>query len=625
MDNRDYKIVSNSSRMPGAAVEKDCVSFGYYASGDEIPALILYEKGTEKIAAKISFPEKPVSGNFYGMKVKIQPSRYEYNFCEGDQVITDPYAKKIVGRRIFGAEPEGTMHSLRGGFITKSYNWGEEKAPEIPFEEVIMYHLHVRGFTNQKDSGARKKGTFAGLKEKIPYLKTLGVNQVKLMPVNEFAEMRTVKRMELGLPATQKEAVSRALEVPEIQKKPEYKMNYWGYGEGFYFAPKASYASSDHPEEELKDMVKAFHANGIEVILEFSFTDETDISLIAACLNYWAQEYHVDGFSVIARDGLSPELAMLPLFKNKKLICSWYPDHTVNRNLEKGYQIAASNDSFMMDCRRLLKGEEQYLGAFAYQLRKNPPGVASVNYMTNHDGFTMYDLVSYDRKYNDENGELGRDGSDLNFSWNCGVEGETKKREILKLRMRQRKNAYAMMLFAQGVPMLMAGDEFGNSQDGNNNPYCHDSELTWVDWSRKRANKELFDFVCDAIAYRKKHPVLHQKKELKGSDYLSCGFPDISFHGERAWYGDFDRANRHVGCVFSGKYAGESGFIYIAWNFDWVPQQFALPVLNKTENWYRVMDTSEKISFIPEEKQEVLGEGKYFEVPPRTVVILEGR
>lgn len=622
MNNVEFKIVAEYARFPGATVEKDGVTFGYFAYHEERPVLLLYKKGTEEIAAELPFPEQK-TGNFYGMKVKMQASQYEYNFREGDQVITDPYAKRVVGRRVFGELPSGDVHSLRGGFITKNYNWGEECAPQIPFEEVVMYHLHVRGFTMQKDSGVRKKGTFAGLREKIPYLKELGINQVKLMPVNEFADMAAQKRKEVGTAKPQKAAPAHAMEAQNA--KTEYKMNYWGYGEGFYFAPKASYAASEDADAELKDMVKALHANGIEVILEFSFTDETDVGMITECLNYWAQEYHVDGFSVIARDGLSPELALLPLFKNKKLYCTWYPDYVVQRNLEKGYQIAASNDSFLVDCRRILKGEEQCLGAFGYQLCKNPSGMASVNYMTNHDGFTLQDLVSYDRKYNEANGEMGHDGSDYNFSWNCGAEGETKKREILKLRMKQRKNAYAMMLFSQGVPMLLAGDEFGNSQAGNNNPYCHDSELTWLDWNRKRSNKELMDFVREAIAYRKKHPTLHQKKELKGADTLSSGFPDVSFHGERAWYGDFDRATRHVGSMFSCRYAGEEGFIYIAWNFDWVPQQFALPVLNKKEKWYKVMDTSEKESFLPLEKQAVLAENKHFAVPPRTVIILEGR
>lgn len=609
--------------IPGAIVEKDGVHFGFYASGEQVPYLLLYKKGTQEIAAKIPFPEAS-AGCLHTMKVKLRPSLYEYNFMDGEKVITDPYASKIVGRETFGVKPADSVHSLRGGFIDRAYDWGEDKLPELAFEDAVMYHLHVRGFTMQKNSGVRRKGTFAGLREKIPYLKSLGINQVKLMPVYEFEEMKMISLQQIGVPRTQEEAKARMLE--HIPEEERYKMNYWGYGEGYYFALKSAYAHSARPEEEFKDMIKAFHAEGIEVILEFCFTDDTDIGKITSCLYYWAREYHVDGFAVIARDTLTPELARLPLFRTRKLICNWYPDYVVQSNAEeRHYQIAASNDGFMNDCRRLLKGEAEFLAAFGYQTRKNMPGCAGINYMTNHDGFTMLDLVSYDRKHNEENKELNHDGSDYNYSWNCGEEGPSKKRDVQKLRMRQRKNAYAMMLFSQGTPMLLAGDEFGNSQNGNNNPYCHDNEITWVDWSRTKANKELSDFVREAIAYRKAHKVLHQSEELQCSDRLSSGFPDLSFHGSRAWYGDFDRANRHIGCMYSGHYAGEKGFLYLAWNFDWQEQELALPVLPTKTSWYKVMDTSLKESFLAEAAQECMENRKSFTVPPRTVIILEGR
>jgi glycogen operon protein len=195
----------------------------------------------------------------------------------------------------------------------------------------------------------------------------------------------------------------------------------------------------------------------------------------------------------------------------------------------------------------------------------------------------------------------------------------------MELRMRQRKNAYAMMLFAQGTPMLLAGDEFGNSQNGNNNPYCHDSELTWLDWSKTRGNKELTTFVQEAVAFRKAHKMLHQSRKLQCADQLSSGFPDLSFHGERAWYGDFERTRRYLGCMYSGFYAGEENFLYIAYNFNWDPQEFALPLLPKGKEWYGVMDTSKKQSFVPEAEQEGLNGARSFEVPARTIVVLEGK
>lgn len=622
MKEHEFCISAATYRVPGTVLEKDGVQFGCYAA-EEQPYLLLYKKGTQEIAAKLPFP-KAASGCLHTMKVKMRPSLYEYNFLDEEVVKTDPYARRIVGKEKFGEKIQNAPHAVRGAFVGKTYDWEEDTLPQIPFSDAVMYHLHVRGFTMQKNSGVRKKGTFAGLREKIPYLKQLGVNQIKLMPIYEFDEMREIQPDLSGLPTTQEEAKNRMLE--QIAEKTEYKMNFWGYGGGSYFAVKASYAAGAHPEEEFKDLVKALHKEGMEVILEFHFTDDTDMGMIISCLNYWAEEYHVDGFSVIGRETLTPELAGLPLFRSRKLICNWYPEYILQKNAkELRHQLAFSNDGFMNDCRRLLKGEAEFLGAFAQQIRQNIPECAGIHYLTNHDGFTLQDLVSYDRKHNEENQEQNRDGCDYNYSWNCGEEGPTKKREILRLRQRQKKNAYAMMLFSQGTPMLLAGDEFGNSQNGNNNPYCQDNEITWLDWKKMRANQELLEFVKQAVAYRKKHKVLHQKQQLSCTDQLACGYPDLSFHGTSAWYGDFEHANRHIGSMYYGPYAGEEGFLYIAWNFDWQEQQLALPVLPSDIAWYKVMDTSEKESFIEESRQICLEQKKSIAVLPRTVVILEGR
>ncbi len=616
------KIIADGNRTLGAVPEKDGVHFGYFAAGNGQPELLLYEKNMKEVAARLPFPKSGEGDNFYSMKVKLPLSKYEYNFCEGETVVTDPYARLVRGRERFGETPDSSPHGVRGGFAGQKYDWTGDCVLAIPYHEAVMYHLHVRGFTRQKNSGVRKKGTFAGLQEKIPYLKKLGINQVKLMPVYEFDDM--VCRTSVGgsLAQTQREAAARAFDRPE----KEYKLNYWGYGGGFYFAPKAAYAAGGHPDREFKDMVKAFHMAGIEVILEFCFTDSTDFVLIARCLAYWAEEYHVDGFSVIARDSVVAELARLPLFRRKKLISTWYPDMVKAYNTEKNHcLLAESNDGFMNDCRRLLKGDEQFLSAFSFRLRSNDSACPPVNYITNHDGFTLLDLVSYEHKYNAENGEMDRDGTDYNFSWNCGEEGPSRKREIVSLRLRQRKNAYAMLLFSQGVPMLLAGDEFGNTQKGNNNPWCHDSELTWLDWGSARSNRELTGFVRDAIAFRKKHRVLHQDRSLRCADQFSSGFPDLSFHGDQAWYGEMDRPHRYLGCMYSGYYAKEEGFVYVAYNFHWEPRDFALPLLPKGQKWRKVMDTSLKRSFVQEEEQEILAEAKSFSVPARTVVVLEGK
>lgn len=659
MSDSEFKVIADSNNVPGTVIEKDGVRFGCYAEGNELPALLLYKKGTEEIAARLPFPKSDAAGGLYTMKVQLRPEDYEYNIEDGGEIRTDPWARLVVGREEFGRQPDDSPHSMRGAFSVKKYDWGGDRLPQIPYDEAVMYLLHVRGFTKQRNSGTRKKGTFAGLKDKIPYLKQLGVNQVRLMPVYEFAEMvpRFPKEKPAGAasgrgdsgnasgpdrqadqksgtkivsgadPHAAADSMAKNAAVSgsgtQMGSLEQYRMNYWGYGEdAFYFAPKAAYAAAKDPDVEFKDMVKAFHAEGMEVILEFSFPDEVDFSRIAQCLSYWAAEYHVDGFAVMARDTAVAELARLPLFRSRKLICSWYPDALKQ---DKRRLLAEANDGFMNDCRRLLKGDEQFLRAFSYQLRCNPAGCGRVNYITNHDGFTLTDLVSYDRKYNMDNGEYNRDGSDFNYSWNCGEEGPSRRKEIRTLRMRQRKNAFAMLLFSQGTPMLLAGDEFGNSQNGNNNPYCHDSELSWTDWSAARSNKELSVFVQEAIAYRKAHKALHQENEPQCMDYRSLGYPDLSFHGERAWYGDFEQMGRGLGCLYCGEYAGEDDFLYIAYNFNWIPQEFALPILPKGMSWRVAMDTSRKVSFVPAEEQEALEDAKEFQVPARTVVVLEGR
>ncbi|MCD8398633.1 MAG: hypothetical protein LUD12_15915 [Lachnospiraceae bacterium] len=657
MGDYGFKILQDENRTPGTRVCRDGVHFGFYASTDACPALLLYKKGSEEVAATIAFPEPSSPGNFFSMKVKIPADEYEYNFLDGDEVVTDPYARRLAGREVYGQVPSFSPHGLRGAFATGKYSWGRDQLPELSFQETVMYHLHVRGFTMHKNSGVRGKGTFSGLRSKIPYLKSLGVNQLKLMPVYDFSELeipeylfshhlsgadKSENRREAGerypeeTHTAQADAAAHAFDPPYMPEK-EFRKNYWGYGSGYYFAPKASYAASERADVEFKDLVKALHANGMEIILEFSFTMDTDIRMICDCLSYWAEEYHVDGFSIVGRDDLSAELAKLPLFVSRKLICSWFPDSIVKENIRESgrenkehqttqkHRTAQSNDGFMNDARRLLKGDAGMIDAFRSRTRQNPMGCAQINYMTNHDGFTMLDLVSYNMKYNEENGEMGRDGSDSNFSWNCGEEGPCAKRKITQLRLQQRKNAYAMMLLSQGTPMLLAGDEFGNTQHGNNNPWCQDNERTWLDWSRSKTNRELTEYVRELLAFRKKHPMLHQKSEPQCSDYRSTGYPDLSYHGERAWYGDLRHSSLHMGCMYSGFYAGEQSFLYIAWNFHWEEQQFALPLLPDKYAWYRVLDTSLPNSFPRADEPELMEDVRSFSAPPRTVVVLEGR
>lgn len=614
MEGKSYKRINKGDyRGLGAARMSGGVNFALAADTEEPVSLLIYKKGERDVFEEIPFPDKPVIGSIYAMKLEgFDPHRYEYNFQIDGCVMPDPYARRITGRPAFG-EPVAAedIHRIRSGFVTQEYHWEDDKGPDIPYEDVISYNLHVRGFTKHSSSKVRHKGTFLGLQEKIPYLKELGVNQVKLMPVYDFAE-----RMELS-PHTNMNYKEK-----EVQT---FKINYWGYGNGNYFAPKEAYSYGKDAVREFKDMVKAFHTNGLEVIMEFSFPKDVNPRLISSCLAYWAVEYHIDGFHLLCDEAVASLVSKDPILSSTKLLGIYFPDEARGpyESKKKYRNTAECNDGFMIDMRCFLKGDEGMVNAATYRLRRNPSGSGVINYITNHDGFTLADLVSYNEKHNEENREQNLDGPDNNYSWNCGAEGKTKRRKVVELRMRQVRNALALLLLGQGAPMLLAGDEMGNTQNGNNNAYCQDNMISWLNWNMQKANQPLWDFTKGLIGFRKKHRILHMPSELKVMDTMSCGYPDLSYHGDKAWYGDFADSCRHIGLMYCGEYAGEDEFIYIAINMHWEEQHFALPNLNGNYKWYKAIDTAYGI--YEEEEEPVLEDERYLKTDGRNIVVLIGR
>ena len=593
----------------GAVPVKDGIVFSMERKNNEEASLLLYKKGSKEVIQEIPFPATNTIGDIVCVKAeKIASARYEYNFCIDGKVTLDPYAKVLIGTGKFGEEhPEG--HEVRCAMIAGNYDWEDDRKPQIAYEDAVMYSFHVRGFTQQRYSGVRHKGTFLGITEKAEYFKELGINQIKLMPAYEFAEMESVKT----------HARYRKEELPK-------RLNYWGYTKAFHFAPKRAYAATKDPVREFKDMVKTMHRLGIEVLMEFYFPEGCRPRYITECLQYWVQEYHVDGFHVRGVQGICNLMATDPLFADTKLLNIYFPVEEIygKKNLPKKRMVAECNDGFMIDVRRFLKGDEESLKAFAERMRRNPKGSGLINYIASHDGFTLCDLVSYEERHNEDNGEQNRDGRVQNYSWNCGEEGKSRKKKILELRNRQMKNAWCMLLLSAGTPMILAGDEFCNSQLGNNNPYCLDNEISWLDWKGyKSGNSEMFRFVKDLIAFRKKHKILHMGQELSMTDSLSCGFPGISYHSSSAWYGELDGQNRKIGVMYCGKYADEDELIYIAYNMHWMEHTFALPALPGGYRWNVALDTSEGI--LEEDKWRLLPDSRQVQVSSRTVIVLIGR
>ncbi len=531
----------------GVTITESGVNFSVAVSAGKSCQLIVREKGKKKPHMSFDMPKKDGIGEVRFLTLEnFDFDKYEYDYKIDDELSVDPYVKELMGL----------------------YDWEEDEPLRIPYHDIVAYSLHVKGFTNHDSSNVLKKGTFAGVIEKLPYLNQLGVNQIQIMPVYEL-------------------------------ENEEGKVNYWGYGPGYYFLPKSKYAANASASVELKDMVKACHKQGIEVVLDIAFEPDAKRYLMHDCLRQYVIDYHIDGFILDYNIVPMEDIYDDPILKETKFY--------------------RRQDYFQNDMRRMLKGDEGMISSLLFwQTFSQDKSVC--NYMTSHNGFTLMDLVSYQEKHNEYNGEDNLDGPDYNFSWNCGVEGQTDDPQIKELRFKQMKNAMTLLLLAQGMPCILSGDEFGNSQFGNNNAYCQDNEISWLDWNDKDKNDEFYYFVEELIRLRKNHPVFRQKEELTGKDNNGYGLPDVSFHGEFPWQPPLLNESRQIGICYAGHELHDSDF-YIAYNLHWEEKTFALPKLPDNKKWLLLM-TTEK-GFLPFAK-EIDYRNKVI-VPPRTIAVYVGK
>ena len=599
-------------------------------TGKRNSGIIIYPQGGKGI--KIPFEKRFRRGDLFCLMLEDFPfSDFSYTFYRDDEPVMDSYARLVASSGSFGDSKQKNKVP-KCIFKDMEYDWEQDEPLEIPLHDSVLYKLHIRGFTKHVSSGITAKGTFKGIVEKIPYLKDLGITAIEAMPIFEFEDV-------IYNPAYSKVNPAVIPFIDEGGKTWESKVNYWGYAKGAYMAPKKAYSFTGQPDIECKDMIKALHKNGIEFIAEFYFPQDTRPGFILDVCRYWVDCYHVDGFKLM---GINIPVTLLvtdPFLKKTKLIFESVNAKELEIVLgkEPSFKNAAVvSQGFMYDARKFLKGDEDMLTPAAEHFRNNPDFYGIINEITSYQGFTLADLVSYDRKHNEDNGEDNRDGNDYNYSWNCGAEGKSRKKSITDLRMRQSKNALMMLFLAQGTPVLLAGDEFGNSAEGNNNPYCQDNKVSWLNWKESVGKKKLHDFVKELIAFRKKHPVLHMESKLRQMDYITCGYPDLSYHGDQAWYPRFENYSRHMGIMYCGKYAKisrtkEDAFIYVAYNSHWMEHRFALPKLPKGIEWKTVLTSDERyVAEVLEKedaspaKEEVPIEQYIAGIKPRTIMVLVG-
>lgn len=606
-----FKIRPGFFRMYGACVASNGVSFTINSHGATRCTLLLFKPQAPKPYARIPFPDSYRIGDTYSMLVfDIKPDEFEYAFSfdgpyepakgllfNEENVLLDPYSRAVTGQRKWGEKPEGGKDfEYRARVVKSNFDWGNIKQLEQPFEDLVIYETHVRGYTKDKSSGVSAPGTFAGLKDKIPYLKDLGINAVELMPIFEFDEMES----------------ARVVDGVQLY-------NYWGYNTVSFFAPNTSYAFNEehnHEGDELKSLIKALKENGIEVILDVVFNHTAEgnemgpcfsfkgidnnvyymltpdahyynfsgcgnvmncnhpvvRSFIIDCLRHWAIEYRVDGFrfdlaSILGRDQngapmanppILESLAFDPVLGKMKLIAEAWDAGGLYQvgSFPSWNRWAEWNGRYRDDMRSFLKGDDGMAGNAITRITgsrdlyspESRGHKASVNFMTCHDGFTLYDLYSYNEKHNEKNGWNNTDGDNNGHSWNCGAEGETDDPNVNGLRRRLIKNAFAALLCSRGPAMFFAGDEFCNTQFGNNNAYCQDNIISWLDWSRLEEFKEIHDFVRHMIQFRKEHPIL--RKMTKPS---SCQFPEISVHNGTPFNASTDYKTKLIGIMYAGR------------------------------------------------------------------------
>lgn len=488
---------------------------------------------------------------------------------------------------------------------------------------MIMYKLHVRGFSMDAKASTTN-GTFQAVSARIPYLQGIGVTTVELMPVYEFEE-RIFPEEKVLPDYIQWEAEDADMIVPPEETKVLPKLNFWGYTKGNYFAVKSSYArDAAKASMEYKALIRKLHQHGMECVMEFFFPEGTDQNLILAALRFWVMEYHVDGFHLLGEN-----LPMTAIAQDKRLSRTkiFYTDFGDAGEKERSYRnLYVYKDEYQYPARKMLNHFGYDLDEFIDQQRKQGSVLGFVNYISDNNGFTLADLFMYNERHNEDNGENNCDGNAWNFSNNYGVEGPTAKRYINRLRKRQWRNAILMIMMAQGVPLLWSGDEFGNSQAGNNNAYCQDNPIGWINWKSERSRRDQKLFFENVARFRREHPILANPMPFQFCDYKALGCPDLSFHGENAWMIRPQGGGLALGMLYCGAYSVDAAYqedVYVAYNFSASETVLALPGVGKTRQWYLQIDSSDdKTPYLAEPK--VCAEGN-ITLPPHTIRVLAGR
>lgn len=624
MDSRAIK--EGNYAAYGVQVNEDGIIFTFEAEKEDVCRILFYSRNLELTEA-IEVPSRFCRGAIRSVCIRGRSVKHlRYNYEINGKVVTDPYANRIAGReRWADKNRKACGYQVCGGYAEQKFDWQEDLPPEVPRHEMVMYKLHVRGFSMDAGLRGRVKGTFAAVQERIPYLKKMGITTVEFMPVYEFEEFVMPEPVKLP------EYLNWQIEEDDMIKPSETaepkQLNFWGYVSGNYFAVKSSYASISDAAQEWRQLIHELHVNGMECVMEMFFADGQNQNMILDVLRYWVREFHVDGFHLLGEKLPITAIAQDAWLRRTKIFYTAF-DSMLFEMPSRYPHLFVYKDEYLYPVRGMLNHMNSNMDAFVCQQRKQHKTLGFVNYIADNNGFTLLDCFSYAEKHNLANGEKNHDGSNWNVSSNYGVEGRTAKKHINAVRERQLCNAVVILMLGQGVPLLFSGDECGNSQNGNNNAYCQDNAVGWVNWKKSEKYAWLTELVGRMAQFRRSHPAIAAEQPKELTDFLRLGFPDLSYHGENAWIPVIAAERRAVGVMYCGAY--ETGtadcayeMIYVGYNFHTGKEVLALPKLSDKKKWYLILDTGRgKEPFLAQEEES---NDHQIELRGQSVVILIGK
>lgn len=597
----------------GAIIRDNDVIFTFDTKKLSSASVLLYDIMSKKLIHEIKLPKEYSVGRVYSVCVSgLDYKNLCYLLKSDKQTFLDPYAKSVIGRENWmDSKRYEEDYKVYGGFLKEDFDWKYPSA-KIQSKDMIMYKLHMRGFTMDHKLNRSEKGNYKGIIALLPKLKELGITTLEFLPIYEFEEMRYKSETRISSGKKAKEVYF-----------PAYGTNYWGYGKGDYFSPKASYFGGKDCVNHAKEMIDAIHGMHMEVIMEISFSNEDTADYMNLVLQYWVKEYHVDGFHLLGAALPMERIVKQPYLADTKLFYDSYSADVLYSEEDKKH-LYVYNDDFTYPLRRLQHHMDGNIADFADQMRRQGEHFGFVNYAASNSGFCLWDVYSYGEKHNFDNGEDNTDGSNYNCSHNHGVEGPTKKATINRIRLMNARCAITSALLSQSVPLILAGDEVNNSQSGNNNPYCQDNEIGWVNFSPRKSAMKFREYVKAVIQFRKEHDILTKDTPMQLNDYKHVGIPDLSYHGREPWIMGIGAEKKAIGIYYSGQYSASKNKedVMLLYNFYYDTETFAAPKLPGKKKWYFVTNTSLD-TFVPDTNP--LEDQTMVSVPGGTVTILVGK